>query len=85
MYAIFLSIKAERQLGLIRKHDEKTVLNIDDKITGLTNDPYSKVKRLVNSDQYTLRDGDYRVILKINNKTREIDIIEIGNRRHVYD
>ena len=85
MYAIFLSIKAERQLGLIRKHDEKTVLNIDDKITGLTNDPYSKAKRLVNSDQYTLRDGDYRVILKINNKTREIDIIEIGNRRHVYD
>jgi mRNA interferase RelE/StbE len=47
----------------------------------------SKPKALVGNYKglYSLRVGDYRVLLEINQASREILLVDVGHRKEIYD
>jgi mRNA interferase RelE/StbE len=57
---------------------------VSDKIHSITDDPFSQVKRLKGVDLYSLRVGDYRVIISIENKLMVIFALEVGHRSRIY-
>ena len=46
--------------------------------------PYVYVKKLVNSPYFSLRVGNYRLILEINKGKLIILVVEIGHRKKIY-
>ncbi|MDD5086545.1 MAG: type II toxin-antitoxin system RelE/ParE family toxin, partial [Candidatus Nanoarchaeia archaeon] len=46
--------------------------------------PYSHIKKLVGSNYFRLRVGDYRVILDIIENKLIIHVIEVGHRKNIY-
>ena len=46
--------------------------------------PFAFVKKLVASDLFSFRTGDYRSILRINHGKLIIVVIEIGHRKNIY-
>jgi mRNA interferase RelE/StbE len=46
--------------------------------------PYAHIKKLVGSPFYSLRAGDYRIIMDIDNGKLIILVIEVGHRKNVY-
>jgi len=60
---------------------------IESKVKLLANDPYKEnnnIKKLVDSDLFRLRVGDYRIIYEINDEVVAITIIKIKPRGSVY-
>ncbi len=58
---------------------------INKKLESATTDPFSSVKRLTGSPMYSLRVGDYRILLMIDVKTKVIAVERVGLRKNVYD
>lgn len=54
------------------------------KVESIKEQPFIYVKHLVGVPLYSLRVGDYRVIVDIKNKELLIFVIEIGHRKSVY-
>ena len=82
MFEIRWDKKAKEEL---KKFEIFVARRIVKKIKGLANDPHSgNVKRLVGSDYYRLRVGDYRVIFDIKEKLRVLLVLKIGHRKNVY-
>jgi mRNA interferase RelE/StbE len=50
----------------------------------LAADPSGQVKRLAGVNLYSLRVGDYRVILSIERKQMVVFVIEVGHRSKIY-
>ena len=46
--------------------------------------PYSFIKKLVGSTDFSLRVGDYRVFLDIDNNRLVILVLELGHRKNIY-
>ena len=81
MYEIILSDKAKRQLQKLSKEIRD---RIGSAIERIKIRPEAYVKRLVGVPYYSLRVGDYRVILNIQQNKLIIFVIEIGHRKNVY-
>ena len=47
--------------------------------------PKHYLKPLSNVDGYSLRVGDYRVLIKLDKENKEIFIGTIGHRKNIYD
>ena len=81
MYAIKFSQTAEKQF-------EKLDISIQERVIAslerIRFRPYHFVKRIVGTDSYRLRVGDYRVILNIQNDVLVIMVITIGHRKIIY-
>ena len=54
------------------------------KVNELTENPLPKVKRLKGINTFSLRVGDYRVILDIDMQNKIIYILNIGHRKNIY-
>ena len=80
-YSIRYSVRATKEL---KKLDQETVLNILKVIERIRIRPYSYVQKIVGTEYYRLKVGQYRVILDIINQDLIILIIRIGHRRNVY-
>jgi mRNA interferase RelE/StbE len=80
MYKIIFDEGANKQLEKFNEFVRKRILR---KIIELKDNPYSKIKRLKNRDEFSLRVGDYRVLLDI--KKDLIRILNIGHRKNIYD
>lgn len=80
MYKIILDKEAEANLD---KLDSFVARRIIKKIQELSENPFSKIKRLKNRNEFTLRVGDYRILLEIIQD--EIRILKIGHRKNIYD
>ena len=81
MYKVLFSQKAEKQLDkLERKTAERVTLTLERIIIR----PQAYVKRLVGCPYYSLRVGDYRLILDIKDDKLIIFIIELGHRKNIY-
>lgn len=64
---------------------EKSLRNrVVEKVSAISDRPFSFVKRLTGSILYSLRIGDFRVILSIENKLMIIFVLEIGHRSKIY-
>ena len=54
------------------------------KVEECAENPFRFVKKLKGIDLYSLRVGDYRVILSLESRNLVIFVIEVGHRREIY-
>lgn len=81
MYEIIFSPKSLRFLNKLPIEIQKRIVG------GLERArirPHSHLIRLVGTNGYKMRIGDYRILADINQGRLEILIIKIGHRRNVY-
>lgn len=81
MFEILFSETSEKQLEKLERSVQERILNALERIRIR---PESFVKRLVGSQFYRLRVGNYRVILDIVHDKVLIIVIEIGHRHSIY-
>jgi len=81
MYTVVLSDLPQSQL---EKSEIKTRDRIIEKLEQVRIRPQNFLKRLVGKPFYSLRVGDYRVIIDIIENRLQLLSIEIGHRKNVY-
>ena len=81
-YNITIKKSAAKELEDIPK---KNLRRIVKRIQSLAANPRPHgSQRLSSSEQYRIRQGDYRVIYSISDKEFLVDIVKIGHRREIY-
>ena len=75
---------SQRSRNDLEALDNKTRDRIIAKVESITENPIDYVKHLTGVPLYSLRVGDYRVIMDIKNKQMLIFVIEIGHRKKIY-
>ncbi len=80
-YTVRYSDQAYKDLIELNK---EVAVRIKKKFIKITNDPLLFVKTLEGVPLYSLRVGDYRLILDINLGSKQILVIKIGRRKNVY-
>ena len=82
-YTVALTRKAQKQLD---KLDDNIVQPIFDAIGGLADNPRPiGYKKLKGREGYRIRVGDYRVIYEIFDAQLIVDVVELGNRKNIYE
>jgi len=81
MYSVKLSNLAKKQL---KKLDKKLQSQIVASLERCRFRPYVYVKKLVNNPYFSLRVGDYRVIMDIRDDQLRILVIKIDHRKKIY-
>ena len=80
-----ISLK-KRVIKALEKIDEPFYSKIKECIYNLANNPrpagYIKLK---GRDGYRIRVADYRIIYEIFDGTLQVDVIELGHRKNVYE
>jgi mRNA interferase RelE/StbE len=71
-------------LRQLEKLDTKIAGRIINQVESISDDPFKSVKRLSGFNLYSLRVGDYRVIMSIQGKKMFIFVLEVGHRSSVY-
>lgn len=81
-YAVFLLRRAQSQLAKLPPEHYQSV---KDAIQNLSEDarPHG-CKKLIGREGWRIRVGDYRVIYEIDDATKSVTVLDIGNRREVY-
>tara|TARA_Y100000310_G_C20667287_1_gene808290 strand:+ start:1089 stop:1340 length:252 start_codon:yes stop_codon:yes gene_type:complete len=67
------------------KLDQKTKERIVAVLHRIRIRPYAFVKKLVNLPYYSLRVGNYRLLLSIEKDKLYIYVIKVGHRKNIYD
>ena len=81
-YKILIKPSAVKELTKI---PDKDIKRITDKIKTLADDPRQPgCEKLSGQDKYRLRQGKYRIIYSILEKTLIVSVIQIGHRKHIY-
>jgi len=81
-YKVVFRRSAEKELRSVPKADLERIMA---KIRALARDPRPHgCEKLTVSDHYRLRQGDWRVVHAVDDRSRTVTIIRIGNRREVY-
>ena len=81
-YQIIWSEKSRKGLESLGKNISARIIS---KVESISEDPFAHVKRLQGVALFSLRVGDYRVILDIENKKMVIFVVRLGHRGKVYD
>lgn len=82
MYDIVYSEKAVEKMEKMESGiRERIVKKLDD----IKEFPEHYLKPLSNVDGYSLRVGDYRVLIKIKKEEEKIFVGTLGHRRNIYD
>ena len=82
MYTLVYSDKSLKQLEKFEKKLQERIIASLERCRIL---PHTHAKKLVGNLYYSLRVGDYRIILDIKNNELQILVIEIGHRKNIYD
>jgi mRNA interferase RelE/StbE len=82
-FRVVLSDRAQRSLSAL---DRPLQLRIAKALRRLEVEPRCdpQVRRLIGSEQYRLRVGDYRILFEIEDDRLLVVVIEMGHRREVY-
>ena len=83
--AYSISLK-KRAIKALQNIDEPYYSNIKEAIYNLADNPrpYGYIK-LKGRQGYRIRVADYRIIYDIFDKILEIDVVEIGHRKEIYE
>lgn len=81
MYSVIFSDLASRQLDKLNKEARLRIIST---IKRCRIRPYAHVKKLVGNPYFSLRVGDYRVIMDIRDNELKIFVIELGHRKRIY-
>ena len=81
-YRVVFTRSARRELERLPK---KEIERIAKRIHDLASDPRPvECEKLSGTDFYRIRQGDYRVLYRIDDAERLVDILRLGHRREVY-
>ena len=81
-YRILIKPSASKELDSIPKTDLKRIVK---RIQNLSEIPRpSGCEKLSGEDRYRVRQGPYRIVYSIDDKSREVLIVKVGHRREVY-
>lgn len=83
MYQLIIDKYAEKQLAKIPPPDFNRIVKAIENLA--TNPRPHGYKKLTGRPGYRIRIGNYRVIYMIEDKQLTIFIIDIGNRKNIYD
>ncbi len=83
-YAIEITEDAGRAFKRLDKTMAQRIYSKLNEVAG-AQDPFLRVKKLTGVDLFSLRVGDYRIILDIKRKALVILVLKIGHRKKVYD
>jgi len=75
------SPKAEKELSKLEKDLAKRILQ---KVEGIKADPFQYLKQLSNDPRFSLRAGDYRVLINVSRSENKIQVLTLGHRRNIY-
>jgi mRNA interferase RelE/StbE len=81
MYSVILTPSAKRDLKKLSSDIQEKIIEA---LKEIRNDPFEHVKKLQGVDLYSLRVGEYRVVMSFDGNNYIIYVIEIGNRNKVY-
>ena len=81
--ALVYTSRALKDLGKLSKAANRRILTALERLAE-EDDPERSVKRLRDSPLYSLRVGEYRVILDIRREKITIFVLRAGPRRNVY-
>ena len=81
-YKVNIKPKALKQLKKIPKEVTKRILK---KVVFIKDTPQSFMKKLESKDIWSLRVGDYRVLIDIYENKKVMEIIKVGHRKEIYE
>ncbi len=81
MYSIVFHKKAKNQFDKLDSLLQERIFNSLERIRIR---PHHFVKKLVGNSFYSLRVGEYRIILDIQNKLLVVYVLEVGHRKNIY-
>lgn len=81
MYNVELSKLAEKQFDKLDGPIQERITSSLERIRIL---PHSYIKKLIGCPYFSLRVGDYRLILDIQKDRLIIFVIELGHRKNIY-
>ena len=82
-YNLFIEKAVFKQLKNIPGKDYYKIMTA---ISNLINDPRPfGCKKLRGRPGYRIREGDYRIIYEIRDKILTVTVIEVGNRKDIYE
>lgn len=83
-YSVFLKRSAAGELEAIANVEDRQ--RIVDRIRSLSRDPrpIGSVKLAGREDQLRVRQGEYRIVYKVEDRDASVTIVKIGHRRDVY-
>lgn len=80
-FEILWSDTAIKQL---KKLDRSVAKRVFRAVSQFKERPFRHIIKIVNSDYYRLRVGDYRVILDLQKRAFRILIVKVGHRSRIY-
>ncbi|MCH7568829.1 MAG: type II toxin-antitoxin system RelE/ParE family toxin [Nanoarchaeota archaeon] len=75
----------KRALHDLNKLDKPIKERIWDKLQNTKEDPFRYFEKLVETEGFKLRIGDWRVIADIDRVYNVINVLKIGHRRNIYE
>ena len=75
----------ETTARFLEKMESVDADRILEKMNLVSKNPFHYIKRLKGTPLYSLRTGNYRVIMSIEREKLVILLVEVGNRKNVYD
>lgn len=81
-WSILWTDQAIRDVG---KLDPPVARRIVAKLERATEDPHRFFSRLIGSDDFKLRIGDYRLLASLSHEAETIYVERVGHRSHIYE
>lgn len=81
---VFEIIWSDSAVHQLKKLDRTIGRRIFAKVGELRDNPFPRVRKLVNSAYYRLRVGDYRLILDLQRDVLRILVLKVGRRETIY-
>lgn len=81
-YQVIISRRAAKNLSKLGQYDRNSVEKI---LIALSINPRPRnAKKLVNSERYRVRVGDYRILYTIDDGVLIINVVDVVHRRNAY-
>ena len=81
-YKIAVKQSASKEISDLPKVDCQRIVT---KIQALARDPRPHgCEKLSATEKYRVRQGDYRILYEINDSSRTVTVVKVGNRKEVY-
>jgi mRNA interferase RelE/StbE len=83
-YQIVIARSARRELERLPKQVARRLLSRIDSLQQNPRPPGS-IKRIGSDDLWRVRSGDYRIVYRVNDSTRVVDVLVVRHRRDAYE
>ena len=82
MYELTFEKRALHNLNNLEENIKKRIW---DKLQQCKENPFRFLKPLVEVKGFSLRIGDYRVIIDVQKEIKILNVLKIGHRKNIYD